>query len=58
MDDLKSVVAVCGNEARIYGERDEKTNVRPLKKIVRFDNYGQALFFAQDYEDKGRHKKK
>lgn len=48
---VKNVVAVCGNEARIYGERDEKTGVRPFVKLRKFTNHGQARAYAIDYEN-------
>lgn len=54
--ELKEVVAVVDNQARVYGERDEKTGVRPLKRVVNFSNYGQALAFATDREDKQKEK--
>ena len=47
----KSVVAVCGNEARIYGPIDTKTNRRELWNIRQFPHHGAALLFAQEYED-------
>lgn len=49
--DKNNVVAVCGPQARIYGERDEKTGIRPLRTIKNFTNYGQAREFAINYEN-------
>jgi hypothetical protein len=54
--ELKEVVAVCDNEARVYGERNEKTGIRPLKRVHLFTTRGQALSFAIDREDRQREK--
>lgn len=42
--------AVCGDEVRIYGER-EPNGVRPLLKVRRFAHYGAAVLFAQEYDE-------
>lgn len=54
------VAAVIGNEVRIYGPMEAhkgKQSVRPLWDIRRFNNYGQARFHAQEYDDIGKAKK-
>jgi len=55
---MKSVAAVCDNEVLIFGELNEKTGVRPLMRIERFYNYGQALSYARDHDDKQKEREK
>ena len=43
------VVAVCGSEARVYGDI-RGNQPRRLLQVVRFGNRGQALNFADEYE--------
>ena len=50
----KSVVGVCGSQARVYGPIDKETNRRPLKSIIDFPHYGAAVLFAQEFEDDKR----
>lgn len=47
----KSVVGVCGAQARVYGPIDPKTNIRPLRQVINFPHRGAALDFAHDHED-------
>lgn len=54
--ELKEVVAVCGSEALVFGERNEKTGIRPLKFVEVFDTRGQALSFANDREEKAKNR--
>lgn len=56
--DKHPVVAVCGNEALVYGDQHEKTGIRPLRRVEVFTNYGQALQFARDFEDPAEKKPK
>jgi hypothetical protein len=56
--DKNPVVAVCGNEAMVYGDQHEKTGIRPLRRVEVFTNYGQALEFAREYETPKEKKKK
>lgn len=44
------VVAVCGNEARVYGPV-EPNGVRPLLRIKTFPHHGAAKLYAQDFEE-------
>ena len=47
--DTYNVVAVCGNEARIYGALDN--GKRPFLELKVFSTHGAAKYFAQSYED-------
>lgn len=47
----KSVVGVCGSQARVYGALDRFSGVRPLMRIVDFPHKGAALLFAQEFEE-------
>jgi len=53
MDDKIKVVAVCGNEARIYSTL--KTG-RKLLSVRQFAHKGNAILFAQEFEDNQRRK--
>lgn len=56
--DDNPVAAVCGNEVRIYGAKEQVRKgqfVRPLKGIMHFGNYGQARVYAQEYDDRRSH---
>ena len=46
------VVAVCGNEATVYGPIVGA--VRPMVQRYKFSTRGAALEFASDYEDRER----
>lgn len=46
------VVAVCGNEAAVYGP--VQGGARPLIQRYTFSTRGAALEFAADYEDRER----
>lgn len=48
--DKNPIVAVCENEALVYGDANEKTGVRPLRRIERFFHRGHALQYAVDFE--------
>jgi len=45
------VAAVCGNQVRIYGEKDKKTGIRPLKNTMNFPHYGVARLYADEFDE-------
>lgn len=51
------VGAVCGNEVRLYGPVDNNTGKRPYRGLRVFANMGQALDFANEYEETERGKR-
>lgn len=56
--DDNPVAAVCGNEVRIYGAKEEVRKgvfIRPYKGSLYFRNYGQARVYAQEYDDHRSH---
>lgn len=46
--------AVCGDEVRIYGALDKRDSTRPFIRLIVLRNFGQALSYAQDFDDKQR----
>lgn len=48
------VAAVCGAQVRIYGELDEATERRPLVRVLNMRHYGEALQYAEDFNDHQR----
>jgi len=44
------VACVCGNELRIYGPICDNGK-RQLLKIKQYQNYGQAKFAADEFDD-------
>lgn len=55
--DTEPVVAVCGNEARVYGPApfDTKTGKklpRALWSVKVFPHHGAALLYAREFEEK------
>ncbi len=53
MDERINVVAVCGNEARVYGLR-RADGTRQFLWAGQFAHRGAAIQFAQEYEDQQR----
>lgn len=45
-----SVSTVCGNEVRIF-DAVQANGKRPLIRVHKFSNHGQAKMYAQDYDD-------
>lgn len=49
-DDKINVAAVCGTQVRIYDTPNPYTGVRRFLWKKEFANHGQALQFADEYE--------
>lgn len=52
-DDRINVAAVCGNEVRIYTDADNRGR-RGFMRMVRFNTYGAAKLFADEFEEAQR----
>jgi hypothetical protein len=51
------IAAVCGSEVRIYGSLDDRTQRRPLRKILHFPHHGAAKEFAIEHDEKRKNEK-
>lgn len=53
-DDRISVVAVIGNQARVYGPLENGMERRPLRSVHEFPHNGAAREFADEFEEAER----
>lgn len=49
--DKSNIAAVCGNELRIYG-RKEENDTRPLLKTEVHPSHGHAKLEAEEYDER------
>ena len=50
--EINVVIVYPDGYTKTYGKPDKHTGARPFVSARRFNNYGQALLHAQEFEDK------